>query len=189
MINLYVKFDEIASAGYKLLQKDDLNSDSDCGLDLECGNLTCVNDTSSHYALSFYEVSLIKLASEVYKLLLRHDLRHNSTVDLTVALTLGAGTLLQKDDLNSDSDCGLDLERGNLTCVNDTSSHYALSFYEVSLIKLASGVYKLLLRHDLRHNSTVDLTVALTLGAGTLWRDTPSRYALSFCEVSLNLLQ
>ena len=97
--------------------------------------------------------------------------------------------LLQKDDLNSDSDCDLDLERGNLTCVNDTSSHYALSFYEVSLIKLASGVYKLLLRHDLRHNSTVALTVALTLGAGTLVRDTPSRYALSFSEVSFNLLR
>ena len=30
----------------------------DCGLDLECGNLTLVCDTPSNYALSFDEVSL-----------------------------------------------------------------------------------------------------------------------------------
>ena len=70
---------------FKLLQKDDLISDPDCGTDLECGNLTCMSDTHSHYAF-------IKLASVIYKLLLRDDLRHNSTSDPIVALTLGVGT-------------------------------------------------------------------------------------------------
>ena len=71
---------------------------------------------------------------------------------------------MQKDDLTPDPDCSLDLERGNLNCVHDTPSHYALTF-----IKLASVIYKLLLKHDffLRHNSTFDPTVALTLSVGT----------------------
>ena len=61
---------------------------SDFGLDFECGSINFVWDTSSHYALTFYEVSL-DFASVIYKLLLFHDLRHTLTSDTTVALTLG----------------------------------------------------------------------------------------------------
>ena len=38
-------------------------SSSDCGLDLECGNLTLVCDSPSHYAISFGELSYICLSS------------------------------------------------------------------------------------------------------------------------------
>ena len=49
----------------------------DCGLDLECGNLTIVCDSSSHYALSVGEVSLTLLV--VFELLFRPDFRSNLT--------------------------------------------------------------------------------------------------------------
>ena len=58
MINLCVEFDKIHFSGFQVLQKDNLISDPYCSLDLEHGNLTCVHDTPSHYALSFCEVSL-----------------------------------------------------------------------------------------------------------------------------------
>ena len=54
----------------------------DCGLDLECGNLTLVCDTPSNYALSFDEVSLNCF---------RSDFKCNLTSDLIVTLTLGTG--------------------------------------------------------------------------------------------------
>ena len=54
-----------------------------------------------------------------------------------------------------------------------------------SFIKFASIVYE---QHNLRHNLTSDLIVTLTLGV-TVVRDILSHYVLSFCEVSLNLLQ
>ena len=46
-----------------------------------------MRDTPSHYTLSFCEV--IKIASVVYKLSLRHNFRHYLTFDLIVVLTLG----------------------------------------------------------------------------------------------------
>ena len=45
-------------AVFKISQRDDLSADPYCGLDLECGNLTHVRDTPSHYALFVCEVSL-----------------------------------------------------------------------------------------------------------------------------------
>ena len=49
---------KFVSASFKSLQRNDLTSDPDCGLDLECGTLTLVCDTPSNYVLSFGEVSL-----------------------------------------------------------------------------------------------------------------------------------
>ena len=71
---------------------------------------------------------------------------------------------MKRNDLTSDPDCGLDLERGNLTIVCDSSSHYALSFGEISLTLLV--VFYLLFRPDFRSNLTSDLIVTLTLGIG-----------------------
>ena len=58
-------------------------------------------------------------------------------------------------------------------------------------VKLHQICFKSYEQHNFRHNLTFDLIVTLTLGVGNLAlvRDTPSLYVLSFCEVSLNLLQ
>ena len=53
-----VKFDEICFSKFQVIADMIGLSTPDCDLDLECGNLTLVCDTSSHYALSFCEVSL-----------------------------------------------------------------------------------------------------------------------------------
>ena len=89
----------------------------------------------------------------------------------------------------------------NLNHKRDTPSHYALSFCEVSSNLLQWFMNE---QHNFRHNLTFDLIVTFTLGVGTkacalkLHRKieynekvcrTPSHYILSFCEVSLNLLQ
>ena len=70
-------------------------------------------------------------------------------------------------------------------------THVLIILYlSVNFFKFVPVVYKLLLRHDLQHNLTFDPIVAWTMGIGTTpTHDTPSHYALSFCEVSLNLLQ
>ena len=68
----------------------------------------------------------------------------------------------------------------NLNLVNDTPSHYDLSFCEVSSNLLQQE------QHNFRHNLTSDIIVTLNL---ILVHDTPSHHVLSFCEVSLNLLQ
>ena len=49
---------KFVSASFQYLQRNDLTSDPDCGLDLECGNLTLVCNTPSYYVLSFGKVSL-----------------------------------------------------------------------------------------------------------------------------------
>ena len=59
MVNLFVTFVEFASAGFFCNRRDTILSlTPDCGLDLDRGNLALKRDTSSHHALSFYEVSL-----------------------------------------------------------------------------------------------------------------------------------
>ena len=53
-----VSFFKFSSVGFELLLWPDFDLWPDCDLDLRCRNLNIVRDTSSHYALSFYEVSL-----------------------------------------------------------------------------------------------------------------------------------
>ena len=50
-------------------------------------------------------------------------------------ICLSGFKLSQKNYLTT-PDCGPDLERGYLTCVQDILSHYALSFCEISLYQL-----------------------------------------------------
>ena len=66
--------------------------------------------------------------------------------------------------------------------------HILIMLYlSVKFHQISSIFYE---QHNFRHNLTSDMIVTLTLGVGTLLvRDTPSHYVLSFCEVSLNLLQ
>ena len=56
MVYLFSKFDEMCLSKLSNHREIILLPISDCGLDLECGYLTLMGDSPSHYALSFGEV-------------------------------------------------------------------------------------------------------------------------------------
>ena len=65
----------------------------------------------------------------------------------------------------------------------DILSNYGLSL--ISLMKFVSASFKYLQRNDLTSDPDCDLDLEYR----NLTRDTPFHYALSFSEVSLNLLE
>ena len=79
--------------------------------------------------------------------------------------------------------CDIDYGRGNLNFVHDTPSRFALSFCEVDkfllLFFLVTAVTVIVSVKHLTFDCDLDL------GSGTLnfVGDTPSHYAISFCEV------